>query len=826
MYELYPYNIEEKLGFDKIRTLLIGRCRSSLGIKEVDKMRFTTNYETVKTLLLQTSEMKAILELSLELPEIFFNDLSEWLPKLNAEGSYAQVEEIAALRNSLHSFKSSKAFFMKKEEENEDIFKYPALARLISNIELFPELIDNINRIIDNKDNIKDNASPQLLEIRGELSKMNSSISNTIHKIFSKGVKEGVLDKDAAPTIRNGRLVIPVRSGNKRSIAGIIHDESSTGQTVYIEPSAVVALVNKQRELEMEEQREIVRILIQLCDTIRPEIALIIRSNKILGILDFIMAKASFAMDMNAQMPHLSKKPEIEIYGGFHPVLYETLKKNERNIVKTDITLDSSHKILIISGPNAGGKSVTLKTVGILQYMTQCGILPCLYSNSHIGIFHKLFIDIGDEQSLENDLSTYSSHLKNMRYFLLHADKRTLIMIDEIGSGTEPNIGSALAQSILSNLHKTGCYGIITTHYHNLKRFAETTQGFINGAMLYDRSKLEPTFQLAIGNPGSSFALEIAGKIGLPKNIIDEAKDLVGVEYVDSDRFLMEIARDKKYWQNKRTNIKVREDKLERLETKYEEGIEELRKERKAILSEARAKAQEIIQGANKLIENTISDIKKANAEKEETKRLRESINQYKENILKENTEGEKEISRKIKGPKIKKDKVKTNNVGSKEKLSLRPLVVGDYVKMAGSSTAGKILSISGKEAEVAFGNLRTQVKLNKLTLTQAPASSGKSNPIIINSVSGDVTRAQQLNFNPELDIRGFRANEALDAVIRYIDLSIQYKIDKVRILHGTGNGILRELVRQQLAATGGVKSYSDEDVRMGGSGITVVSLR
>lgn len=828
MSGLYPRNIEQKLGFDGVRQLLSDLCQSGLGKSEVEEMDFSSDYREVRRRLNETFEMKRVIESRVDRPDMSLNDLSSWLPGLQVSGSYGSIEEMSALLKSLQTYGRVRAFFHKREGSDEhNGYIYPWLAEMLAQLQEFPEPIREIERVIDKSGFVKDSASPELAEIRSELRGMNGSISRAIQRIYSQAVSSGVAEKEMAPTFRNGRMVIPVPAGNKRSLPGIIHDESSSGRTVFVEPSETVELGNRLRALQLEEEREIVKILTNLSDLIRPYIDEILECNRLLGKLDFINAKAKFAIEIGGEMPTLNKFPEIDWYGAYHPILLLSLKKQGKEIVKLNLRLEGKTRMLLISGPNAGGKSVALKTVGIVQYMTQCGLLPTLYSNSHVGIFNKLFIDIGDEQSLENDLSTYSSHLRNMRYFLLHADKRTMLLIDEIGSGTEPNIGSSLAQAILSKLTQSRCFGVVTTHYHNLKRFAEEQEGFVNGAMLYDRGKLQPTFQLSIGNAGSSFALEIAGKIGLPREVIDMAKEIVGTDYVESDRYLMEIARDRKYWQSKRANIKERESRLNDLAERYESSLAEIKKMRREILQEAKEEAREILSGANRTIEHTISEIRKAEAEREHTKKLRSQLDEYKKELEKEGTEGEIRLPRKVKAPKPKKKNAVREKSQPQAPAEKKVLEVGDSVKMSGSSMVGTILSISGKEAEVAFGQLRTKVRLDRLTVaTPRPASTLTSGYVMLNSGSSDSSRRRQLEFRDELDIRGMRANEALDQVIHYIDDAVQFGVRKVRILHGTGGGILREIVRQQLGSMGVIESYHDEDVRLGGAGITVVNLR
>lgn len=823
----YPANIESKLGFDSVRKEIISMCSSPLGVKEAEQMAFSSDLKEIRRLLKETSEMKGLLESGSELPDVSFNDISPWLLELRVPGAYASSENLLRLKKSLESFTSVRKFYLRKrQDDGREGYIYPSLAEIFYNLEEFPSLCNAIDRCIDKFGYVKDNASVELSTIRSNLNSLNGSVSRTVQRVFANAVNAGIADKDAVPTLRDGRMVIPVPAANKRGINGIVHDESASGKTVFVEPAEVVALSNKIRELQLAEQREIVKILIEISDVVRPEIDAIISGNRLLGILDFITAKARYAIEVGGNMPSIETRPEIDWYGAVHPVLLQSLKKQGKKVVPLTLRLDSKLRFLVISGPNAGGKSVALKTAGIVQYMLQCGLLPTLYSNSHVGIFERIFIDIGDEQSLENDLSTYSSHLRNMKFFLLNANKRTLILADEIGSGTEPAIGGALAQSILAELAKTGCFGIVTTHYYNLKQFAEETEGFINGAMLYDRQKLQPLFQLSVGNAGSSFALEIAGKIGLPKFVIENAKELVGSDYVNSDRYLMDIARDRRYWHNKRLNIKEKEAKVEDLLEKYDRMASELRQKRNEIIQEAKKEAKEILASTNARIENTIFGIREAQAEKDKTRKLRQELDSFKKSIEEDKVE-ETKLDKIIKPlKKQKKKKEKTAPAAPAVKIdSQKPLGVGDYVQMAGHLTPGKILSIEGKKAEVAFGNLRTMVKLDSLKRTSEPKGSSASTVNVINKFASEASRQRQLNFKGEIDVRGFRADEALEEVTRFIDDSIQFGVGKVRILHGTGHGILRTLIRQQLACTPGVESFSDEDVRLGGAGITVVSL-
>ena len=602
----------------------------------------------------------------------------------------------------------------------------------------------------------------------------------------------------------------------------LFRSESATGKTFFIEPAEIVEVNNRGRELELEERREMMRILSEITAFMRPSIPDMLQSYEILGLLDFIMAKAVYAKETGATLPHISPSTELEWYHAVHPVLLESLRRQGKEIIPLDITLDGNNRILIISGPNAGGKSVCLKTVGIVQYMTQCGMLPTVYENSHIGIFKGIFIDIGDDQSIEDDLSTYSSHLRNMKHFLSHGNDATLILIDEFGGGTEPQIGGAIAQAILKEFNDKHLWGVITTHYQNLKHFADDIDGLINGSMLYDRQQMRPLFRLSIGNPGSSFAIEIARKTGLPASIIDNAAEIVGSDYINMDKYLLDIARDRRYWENKRQTIRQKEKKIEQVLERYEEDAETLRSKRREILAEAKEEARKILDGSNAAIERTIREIRESQAEKERTAEARRQMAQEKEALLNADT---RESKNKLlqKAPKAKKgnaDKTSKNTTAPSA-----PLAVGDNVKLDGQGTPGKILEINGKDAVVAFGMLKTNVKLNRLQRTLAQPSSGVKSTSFVSSSTTDRLRERQLQFKREIDVRGMRADEAIQAVTYFIDDAIQFNQDEVRILHGTGTGALRQAIRQYLDTVQGVASYRDEHVQFGGAGITVVTL-
>ncbi len=813
---IYPTDFEEKIGFDGVRREILEYCQSPMGKRHVDKMVFLSDTKMVESRLRQTNEMLSALRNGADIPSDTLHDVVPSLKEARAEGSFISAKNLYRLLQMLNTVESVRSFFC-YPRRGSDSLDWPALAECLGGMESFPLIAKDIDAVINKFGEIRDTASPRLYELRRSIASASASMSSVMQRVFDRAVSEGSVDKDTAPTMRDGRLCIPVEASKKRSVNGIVHDRSATGKTIFIEPAELVEAGNRLRELQLDEQREQVIILTSLTARIRPEFDAIAKSIELLGLFDFIRAKAKFALDVGAEMPVIEERPEIDWFHAIHPMLLISLRKQGREVVPLYIKLDSKHRILIISGPNAGGKSVCLKTVGIVQYMLQCGLLPTLHSNSHVGIFKKIFIDIGDEQSFENDLSTYSSHLRNMKHFLLHSDSSTLILADEMGSGTEPQIGGALAQSILISLNKKRVISIVTTHYQNLKTLADVEEGFVNGAMLYDRQHLQPLFQLSIGSPGSSFALEIASKTGLPKDVIEQAKDIVGSDYVKMDKYLLDIARDRKYWSSKRLNIKEKEQKLDRLLSSYEDTAGSLREQRAAILREARQEAQEIMATANSKIERAILEIRQAEAEKERTKEIRRELDNYKKSL-----EGNGEDSNEPAALKPLRHKSKSKKVERPVAVK-KEIAVGDHVKMEGGGVVGKVLDIKGNKAEVVFGALRTLVDIKKLTSAKAPKPTINATTVTSQTISD--SRERQLKFRQELDVRGMRGDEALQALTYFLDDAMQFSSSRVRILHGTGHGILRELIRQQLKSTPGVKSFADEDVRFGGAGITVVEL-
>ena len=901
---IYPKNFEQKIGFTEIRTLLRERCLSPLGKERVDEMSFSTDAGQINTWMEETREFRRIQEGQDDFPLDNFFDVRESVSRIRLEGTHMEVEELFDLKRSLETIIAIVSFLSRgKETEQGEIRHYtPALYALADGIATFPILVQRISQIIDKFGKMRDNASPDLLQIRRELSRMEGSISRTLYSILHSAQAEGLVEKDVTPTLRDGRLVIPVAPGLKRRISGIVHDESATGRTVYIEPSEVVEANNRIRELENEERREIIRILTEFAKKMRPNVPEILNSYSLMAAVDFIRAKAELARLFRSFEPEVSDKPHIDWIRAVHPILQLSLERKSRkdanrlsstdnshadkdsddeislqednilseeeyktgnvppSVVPLDIQLTKDKHLLIISGPNAGGKSVCLKTVGLLQYMLQCGLSIPVGGRSTTGIFTDIMIDIGDEQSIENDLSTYSSHLMNMKIMMRHATEHTLILIDEFGTGTEPQIGGAIAEAVLRQFWKKHVWAVITTHYQNLKHFAENHPGTANGAMLYDRHEMRPLFQLAIGRPGSSFAIEIARKTGIPEEVIHDAADIVGSDYIQSDKYLQDIVRDKRYWESKRQTIHSHEKELEKRIAQYEKDIATLEQSRKDILRRAKEQAEEIIKESNRRIENTIREIREKQAEKEETKRIRQELAAYEEGLLSSSQPDKpgKNNKKKMKDSGLlsdedfqkKVDKIKSRKERHEQHLkekagkqqaaaeALKNAVrkqqtdgvvnVGDAVRIKGLTTIGKVEAIDGKQATVIFGDMRTKMAVSRLEHVDAASLQTEQQQFQAYNYSRETRETidkHRNQFHQELDVRGMRADEALNQVQYFIDDAILVGAGQVRILHGKGNGILRQLIRQYLASIPNVKSYRDEHVQFGGAGITVVEL-
>ena len=861
---IYPNNFEHKIGFDEIRTLLKGHCLSSLGKEKVDEISFSTDHDTVCEQLEQIREFRRLQQEADDFPMQYFFDVREAVTRIRLENTHLEENEVWDLRRSLETISNIVKYLNRGETDDEESFPYPALHRLTEGVITFPAMIRRIDSILDKFGKIKDSASMTLAGIRHELSKTEGSISRTLYTILHSAQKEGLVDKDAAPTLRDGRLVIPVAPNLKKRIGGIVHDESATGKTVFIEPAEVVEANNRVRQLEAEERREIIRILTVFSDEVRPHVSEILNSYQFLAMIDLIYAKAQLAEQTKATEPEVKAWPHLDWIQAIHPLLALSLAKQDKKVVPLDIMLRGERsearneknvgRLLIISGPNAGGKSVCLKTVGLLQYMLQCGLSVSMGDRSTCGMFNDLMIDIGDEQSIENDLSTYSSHLMNMKQMMRQANDRSLLLIDEFGGGTEPTIGGAIAEAMLKQFWKKKTFGVITTHYQNLKHFAEDHEGVVNGAMLYDRHEMQALFQLSIGQPGSSFAIEIARKTGIPEEVIKDASDIVGSEYIQSDKYLQDIVRDKRYWEGKRQTIHQHEKQLEVRGERLEATIEEIERERKEILRRAKEEAAELLRESNKKIENAIREIRESQAEKEAARRIREELNAFKEEVADIDTQANDEmIERKIrqiqerKERKEKRRQEKLRN-GENEKMSKEkaqassqaaqsaPIQPGDTVRIKGLSSVGTVESIEGKMATVVFGGMKTKLRSERLEHAEAPKQQEKSkseerNAAIVGSygnLSNDtrgVIDNRKLNFHQDIDVRGMRGDEAINAVTYFIDDAILVGMSRVRILHGTGTGILRQLIRQYLATVPNVSHYRDEHVQFGGAGITVVDL-
>lgn len=836
---IYPQNFEQKIGFDQIRQLTKNKCLSPLGMEKTDDMDFSDSYDEINRRLDQVMEFMRIIQEEDDFPSQYFFDVRPSLKRIRIEGMYLNEQELFDLRRSLETIRDIVRFLQRTDDEEEpdeddSNSPYPALHELAKDIMVFPQLITRINNILDKFGKVKDNASAELLRIRRELSATTGSISRSLNNILRMAQSEGYVDKDVAPTMRDGRLVIPVAPSMKRKIKGIVHDESATGKTVFIEPTEVVEANNRIRELEGEERREIIRILTEFSTTIRPQAPAILQSYEFLAEIDFIRAKALLSLDFKAGKPSFENKQIIDWSGAVHPLLQMSLAKHNKKVVPLDIELTTRQRILLISGPNAGGKSVCLKTVGLLQYMLQCGLPVPMDECSHAGVFSSIFIDIGDEQSIEDDLSTYSSHLTNMKNMMKSCNGRSLILIDEFGGGTEPQIGGAIAEAVLKRFNLKTTFGVITTHYQNLKHFAEDHEGIVNGAMLYDRHEMRALFQLQIGNPGSSFAVEIARKIGLPEEVIADASEIVGSEYIQSDKYLQDIVRDKRYWETKRQNIRKREKQMEETIARYEKEIEELEHSRKEILKQAKEDAERLLQESNARIENTIRTIKEAQAEKERTRTARQELTDFRKEVEElDKAATEAQIARKMEKLREKQErrKEKKNKPDTTPKVQAAPKVIpiqkGDYVRIKGQTSVGQVMETDGKNATVMFGLMKTNVKADKLERTEAPKPTNTiAKATFVSNATQEQMYEKKLNFKQDIDVRGMRGDEAIQAVTYFIDDAILVGVSRVRILHGTGSGILRTLIRQYLATVPGVAHFQDEHVQFGGAGITVVDLK
>lgn len=815
---LYPQNIEQKLGFDRIRELLKEACVSPLGQAFVDKIRFSDNYDYITKTVRQTAEFKEILLHDSSFPAQNYLDVSRHLSKAAIEGAYLAEEEFFELKVSLRTIQECLRFFNSKEEGI-----YPQLRELTDKVSVDKDLLKELDRVIDDRGKVRDNASKELQEIRRALIAELAGLRKKLDSILKTAKKEGWVSDEVSLTIRNGRLVIPIAAEHKRKIKGFVQDESDTGKTVFLEPADVLDANNEIKELESRERREIVRILMLLTDKVRPYIEGLRRAYVFLGLMDFIRAKAKLAIKVGGTSPQFINNQLVAWTQAQHPLLHLSFQKHGKKVTPLSVELNTQGRILLVSGPNAGGKSVMLKTIGLLQYMYQCGLLVPMTDYSQMGIFRNIFIDIGDEQSLENDLSTYSSHLTNMKYFLLHVDKKTMFLIDEFGTGTEPTLGGAVAEAILDDINRLGAWGVINTHYTNLKVFANRTPGLVNGAMRFDAEHLEPLYELEIGKPGSSFALEIGQKIGLPKAVLDKAKQKLGNNQVSFEKLVKELEIEKKVFSERNLEYTTKQRKLDQQLEQYTALKNYLDTEKKKLLNDAKQQAKQVVKEANARIEQVIREIREQGAERLATKEIRQQLEQFEREDLK---------IEEIRGAKIENNKGHTSesqDSADEIELTEAEIVVGSLVRIKGQTALGEVLLLKGKDAEVAIGDLKTTIKLNRLENVSRRVykeAIGEKSPRP--KMTGIDLNEKAMNFSFNVDLRGKRVDEALVAVDEFMDDALMLGYPELRIVHGKGDGILRQLVRNHLRASYKkyVSTMEDEHADRGGAGVTIVRMR
>lgn len=822
---VYPENFESKIGFDIIRNQCRELCTMHRSAELLDCEKFSTSARQIATRQALAAEMGTILTMNCGVLKDEFYDIDTLVETLRVEGTFLDCEQVMRLGVTLSAAAAVVAIIRGNEQ-------FAALNRLSADIEPLDHIVREIDRIIDERGNMRDNASPELAAVRREIRQSEGQVSKRLQAVLQSAKSAGIVDADAAISIREGRAVIPVAAANKRKLQGFIHDESATGKTFYVEPVEVVELNNRLKELEYTERREVVKVLTAFADTLRADIEAVARAGEYVATIDMIRAKARWAAENDAVQPIVSDG-ELWLVKARHPLLAQTLKRNGRELVPLDARLDSKNRILVISGPNAGGKSVCLKTFGIIQYMFQCGFPVTVAQSTELPVFNKLFIDIGDQQSIENDLSTYSSHLINMKAMLAGADSRSLVLIDEFGTGTEPVIGAAIAEAVLEKLVDCKCFGVITTHYSNIKYYASSTEGVINGAMMFDVQNIRPLFRLETGKPGSSFAIEIARKIGLPEAIIASAREKVGSEHIDIEKQLREIARDKRYWEQKREKIRQTDRKVEELEQSYHERLAAIREERRAILHEAKTRAKELIAEANRQIEGTIRGIREAQAEKEQTRSLRQSFNEFKDSVEEvdsaENSEQiEREMER-IARRRQRREERKANKseqtVTAETEAKKLPVEVGSKVRLVGHEGVGVVQSMRGKKAQVAFGQMLTTVDVVRLEVISSAEYHRATRPQAPRTVIGTEISQRRLDFKATIDVRGERVVDALDRVRDFIDDALMVGVGSVTILHGKGTGALKDEIRRYLRTVPAVQSAVDDHPDHGGSGITIVTF-
>ncbi|MBO4328219.1 MAG: Smr/MutS family protein [Bacteroidales bacterium] len=795
---IYPERFEQKIGFTHIREAVKGHCISAMGLERAEAMGFSTSREAIERSLDQTVEFMELLQNGVPFPMRDYHDLREAFHHIRIPGTSLRLEELFALKPSLVAL----GYILKfgQSDARED---YPELCALTDGIEVDPVVLTEASRLVDDKGEMPDNASPELAEIRRDIHRKQGGIERRIRQIMSDAKTSGWVDPKAELTLRNGRMVIPVKAGDKRALKGFIHDESATGQTVYIEPAEIVETSNEIKELEYAERREVQRILMQFTDRIRPFLPDLMKAWDLLGQLDFIRAKALYCQGIHGIKPVLHDSPCFRWIQARHPVLEQKLQSQGKAIVPLDLQLDGTQRILVISGPNAGGKSVCLKTTGLIQYMLQCGLCVPMHVDSECGLFESLFIDIGDEQSILDDLSTYSSHLRNMKVLLEHADGHSLFLIDEFGTGTEPQLGGAIAEAILLELNKKQAFGIVTTHYANLKLLADHHEGIVNGAMLFDTKFMQPMYIMVTGKPGSSFAFEIARKTGFPEYLLDEASHITGEQHLKFEQQLQQLEVDKKALRKKERELQVADTLLSEVVTKYKNLLGELEGKKKQYLRDAANEAQELIDKANSRIERTIKEIKEAQAEKERTKEARLALRKTKEEIA--------ATAQKASEPK------------KPAPVTDETLKVGDTVCIDEMEIVGELLTLSDTDATVLFDSVRLRTSPDKLR--KVSRAEGRKALRKWQSGLADALSEKAEHFDLTLDVRGQRAEEALDHVAKYLDEAKLLSIKEVSILHGKGNGILRRLIREYLSHDHDVAHFADASLETGGAGITRVKL-
>ncbi len=827
---IYPVNYEQKIGFDRVREQVAALCSMQVARDIILGEKFSTSRSEIERRQETADEMRTLLMLDPDAPRDEFPDMEGIVAKIGVEGTFLTTEEVVVLRRALTAVGNMVGFVMSRSES-----QYPRLRKRSERVCIFPDVVRRINQLVDDDGEIRDGASPELLQIRRAIREHEGQVTKRLNQVLNNAKRAGIVDADAMVSIRDGRAVIPVSAGNKRKLSGFIHDESATGKTFYIEPVEVVELNNQLRELEYAERREIVRLLTEFTEELRPDAEPIASAGEYLAEIDAVRAKARWAIENGAGKPIVSLDDRLVLRHAFHPLLAQTLRREKKELVPLDMQLDREKHILVISGPNAGGKSVCLKTTGMVQYMFQCGFPVTAGEMSELPVFEHICLDIGDEQSMDNDLSTYSSHLLNMKATLQAASPRTMVLIDEFGSGTEPVIGGAIAEAILERLLEKGCYGVITTHYSNIKYYATGTDGIANGAMMFDVQNIRPLFKLEQGKPGSSFAVEIARKIGLPEDIIRVASDKAGSDHINLERQLREIARDRRYWSQKRDRIRLTDRKVEELESSYTEQLSRIKEERKEILREAKAEAQRLISDANRQIENTIRTIKEAQAEKELTRLARRELEEFKETVesVGSSFDGEKverEMERLMRRKARREEDKKRRGQAPAEKPAEaapapkpKPIEVGSKVRIVGQEMPGVVQSIKGRKAQVAFGQILTTVDCEKLVVVSNAEYKKAVKPVMPRTVLSVDISSRKLNFRDSVDVRGMRAAEALEVVQDLVDDALMVGVGGVTILHGKGTGALKEEIRRYLRSISEVASATDEHADRGGAGITVV---